>query len=258
MRKYTFVLLSLFLCSFCSSQTVKDFLDVFRSAVPKGVVEIRVVFPPRKEPTKRAVRLPKIEIFPQLLEKNFDIVRVSTEHILERPVSRIELKPKQKGRSHWIFWIDQTWNTPLAFEERRFDGQLLRRASYTVLDNQLLPKNRHLVWKAQPLLNQTINRAIVGFVPPNGFEAVDIKQLYRGKLSTLEIIYSDGINSFPLILTDQNTRGEGIATRRVGSIWVWIVGSLTQRQLDNSLSGIQEPIELDTLQKFAEQFSSKP
>ena len=41
---------------------------------------------------------------------------------MERPVSRIELKPKQKGRSHWIFWIDQTWNTPLAFEERRFEG----------------------------------------------------------------------------------------------------------------------------------------
>ncbi|MFN8509001.1 MAG: hypothetical protein U0Z75_00270 [Deinococcaceae bacterium] len=177
---------------------------------------------------------------------------------MERPVSRIELKPKQKGRSHWIFWIDQTWNTPLAFEERRFDGQLLRRASYTVLDNQLLPKTRHLVWKAQPLLNQTINRAIAGFTPPNGFEAVDIKQLSRGKISTLEIIYTDGINSFPLILTDQNTRGEGIATRRVGSVWVWMVGSLTQHQLDSSLSGIQEPIELETLQKFAEQFPSKP
>ena len=44
--------------------------------------------------------------------------------------SAMPVSAKVGGAAHWSLWIDRAWNVPLAFEERRADGTVVRRAAF--------------------------------------------------------------------------------------------------------------------------------
>ena len=236
-----------------------------RGGVPKGTAQVSVYFPPRKDTTQGAGKLPRLVLVPNLIRQNFDLNVLGTEKLLCRDVDKLELRPKLEGASSWNFWIDAQWSTPLAFEQRGFDGQLIRRAEYTTLLEKKLPQRRDppAPLTVRPGLERKIKAALPSFAPPQGFRAVSLKRGKRGDLQTLELTFSDGLNTFPLILATKSTKAaDGIAVRKVGAkngeVWLWMVGRFPKSTLEGTLATVQGLVDVDDLGTFADSENSNP
>jgi negative regulator of sigma E activity len=226
---------------------------VTEGGIAQGQVQVDLVFPPNKNPSKIMNRLPNLGILPQLVRQNFEVTSSTPDTLLGREVTKLELHPKTLGAGQWIFWIDKTWNTPLAFEQHNFEGKLLRRAAYTTLEpTPPQARKKPELQKPKIKLNRILTKALPNFTPPSGFEAVSLKRGMRGQLQTLEINFSDGLNTFPMIITSKNTKGEGIQTRRIGDIWIWMVGSFSKGTLEKSLSSLTETPNVGNLGTLAD------
>jgi len=234
-----------------------------RGGIPKGTVEVSVYFPPRKDTTQSAGKLPRLSLVPNLIRQNFDLNVLGTEKLLGRDVDKLELRPKLEGASSWNFWIDAQWSTPLAFEQRGFDGQLIRRAEYTALKVQKAPPRRDppTPVTVRPGLERRVVAALPNFAPPQGFRAVSLKRGKRGDLATLELSFSDGLNTFPLIVAAKGTKAaDGIAVRKLegknGALWLWMVGRFPKSTLEGTLATVQGPVDVDGLGTFADSENS--
>ncbi len=226
---------------------------VTEGGIAQGQVQVDLVFPPNKNPSKIMNRLPNLGILPQLVRQNFEVSSNTSDTFLGREVSKLELHPKNVAAGQWIFWIDKIWNTPLAFEQHNFEGKLLRRAAYISLE-ATPPQLRKKPELQNPKikLNRVLGKVLPNFTPPSGFEAVSLKRGMRGKLETLELNFSDGLNTFPMIITSKNTKGEGIQTRRLGEVWIWMVGSFAKGTLEKSLSSLTETPDVNNLGTLAD------
>jgi negative regulator of sigma E activity len=226
---------------------------VTEGGIAKGQVQVDLVFPPNKNPSKIMNRLPNLGVLPPLVRQNFEVFSSSPDTVLGREVTRLELHPKIFGAGQWVVWIDKNWNTPLAFEQHNFEGKLLRRAAYTSLEaTPPQPRKKPEVQNPKIKLNRLLSKVLPSFVPPSGFEAVSLKRGMRGQLETLEINFSDGLNTFPMIITSKNTKGEGIQTRRLGEVWIWMVGSFPKGTLEKSLSSLTETPDVGNLGTLAD------
>ena len=236
-----------------------------RGGIPKGTAQVSVYFPPRKDTTQSVGKLPRLVLVPNLIRQNFDLSVLGAEKILGREVDKLELKPKLEGAATWNFWVDSQWSTPLAFEQRGFDGQLIRRAEYTALKVQkvLSRQNPPVPLTVRPGLERRVKAALPNFAPPQGFRVMSIKRGKRGDLQTLELTFSDGLNTFPLIVAAKGTKAaDGIAVRKLegknGALWLWMVGRFPKNTLEGTLATVQGLVDVDGLGTFADSENSNP
>lgn len=239
----TFVLLMFGVASTKAPLTAQEPQDQLLSAMlkarkhaAKGESKITVRFPPRKEPHREAKTLPNIHIRPWLIRKNFKIIKTNPQKIAGRSAHRYELTPNTGSAPRWVFWIDQEWNVPLAFEERQPDGTLTRSARmkkiYKLAQmNRKVPKNR-------PSLRKKVNKALPGLQYPQGFIPVGLKERpKRGQ----EITLTDGINKLALIIASKNVKhAPGIVSRKIEQQFIWLVGNLPHKDLRKVLKSVQK------------------
>lgn len=222
-----------------SQQPQEQFLAAMlkaRKHVVMGESKITVRFPPRQQPHRTAKTLPNIHIRPWLIKKNFKITITNPQKIAGRPTHRYELTPKTGPAPRWVFWIDQEWNVPLAFEERQPDGTLTRSARIKKI-NTLTKMNRK-VPKHRPSLRKKINKALPGVQYPQGFIPVGIKERPQGEQ---EVTLTDGINKLALMIATRNvTNAPGIVSRKVEQQFIWLVGNLPKKDLRKTLESVTQ------------------
>ncbi|MDV6375873.1 transcriptional regulator [Deinococcus arenicola] len=217
-----------------------DLLGALRQAQTleaRGVVEVTVLFPPRQLPSKAAKALPRVPFHLGLIPRNFGVSRAGTENVAGRPTTRFELTPKVGLAARWTLWIDQRWNIPLAYQESFPDSTLARRATFQKV-NAAPVKVQNL----PPTLPQGLRPALLAALPglrlPAGVQPVGIRNRANGGL---ELSLSDGINVFALVTAPRGVRAApGIASRKVGGGFVWLVGNLPQSALDAALAKVRQ------------------
>lgn len=216
-----------------------DLLSALKRAktlAARGQVQVTVNFPPRNPPTRSAKELPVMALRPALIEKNFEVVRGTTEMIAGRSAIRFELTPKNTTAPRWTLWVDQAWNIPLAYEERYLDGSLARQAIFQKVNPKVV-KVQIKVPATAPGLRAAVVAALPGFQLPPGFVPSSVKQVSQ----RWEITLTDGINVLSLVTAPRNVQAAaGVASRQVGSRFVWLVGNLPQDVLTNALAGIKQ------------------
>ncbi|PTA68849.1 sigma-E factor regulatory protein RseB domain-containing protein [Deinococcus arcticus] len=206
-----------------------------RTLAARGQVEVTVLFPPREVPTRRAAALPVLTVRPALLQKNFSVTRVGPETVAGRAATVFDLTPKAGQAARWRLWVDTVWNVPLAFEERSVNGDLARRAVFTRVN--AAPARQTLTLPPLPAgLNGALARALPGLRLPPGFVPSGVQARPAGR----EVTLTDGLNTLTLVVSARNVRAApGVASRRVGGVFVWLVGNLPQNNLTTALSGIR-------------------
>ncbi|MBB6015883.1 transcriptional regulator [Deinococcus radiopugnans] len=219
-----------------------------RTLEARGTVEVTVLFPPRDTPTRAAAALPRVPFRPALLARNFEVRRVGEETIARRPATRYELTPKVGQAARWTLWIDTQWNIPLAYQEDFQDGTVARRAAFLKVNARPAA-----VRVALPSAPEGLRRALLAALPglrlPAGTQPVAVRGRPNGGL---EVSLTDGLNVFALVVSPRGVRAApGIASRRVGGGYVWLVGNLPQAALDSALAGVSrvEPAALGTFLK---------
>lgn len=224
-----------------NAQDTEAFLQAWQRAQRlevRGAVESSVFFPPRDRATRRAPALPRVEFLPQLVRRNFDVQAFAPEPVAGRETVRYDLIPKNGAAGRWSVWLDAQWNVPLAFEERTPDGDLVRRAAFTRVDAP--PQPRPPSRRAKPAnaaLKGALARALPGLELPARFEPVQARAHPRGP----EVVLSDGVNVLALVVTTRPVRpAPGVAVRRVGKRYLWLVGNLPNGQLERALAGVQD------------------
>ncbi|WP_243398217.1 transcriptional regulator [Deinococcus koreensis] len=207
-----------------------------RSFAARGQVEVTVLFPPRAVPTRTVGALPALPIRPGLLGKTFEATRGEGEPVAGRPTVRYELNARAGQAARWTLWIDQEWNVPLAFEERTAQGELARRAVFQKVNAKLSRVN--LGVSAPPAgLRAALLRAVPGLRLPAGFTPVEVRRREGGGL---DVTLSDGLNVLALVTAPKSVRAApGVATRRVGAGFVWLVGNLPPGELKRALEGVR-------------------
>lgn len=219
-----------------------------------GQVEVTVLFPPRANPTALVRALPVVPFRPGLLVKNFEVVRAGSESMAGRPVKRFDLTPKVGQAAHWTLWVDQVWNVPLGFEERSTGGELARRAVFTQVNAKLQSRLRE-VPAVPPGLGRAVAQALPGLKLPPGFAATGVKNRQNGGL---EVTLTDGVNLLALVIAPRNVKNApGVASRRVGGQFVWLVGNLPGDVLSGALAQVQ-PGDLGRLGTFVAPPASNP
>ncbi|MFT2720087.1 transcriptional regulator [Deinococcus sp. A31D244] len=225
-----------------------------RTLAARGQAEVTVLFPPRAVPTRAANALPVVAVRPALLLKNFAVVNAGPQSVAGRDAVRFDLTPKVGGAGHWSLWVDRTWNVPLAFEERRADGTAVRRAAFLKV-NAAPAKVAAAVPAVPEGLRGALGRALPGLSLPAGFTPVGVRARTAGGV---EVTLSDGLNVLALVLAPQDVRGApGVASRRVGKVFVWLVGNLPDAELRAALAGVRRA-SADTLGTFAGPGDSNP
>lgn len=206
-----------------------------RTLEARGQVQVTVNFPPRPDPVRQVGKLPALPFRPALLAKNFEVARGAADTVAGRPAVRFDLTPKVGQSPRWTLWIDSAWNIPLAFEERRADGALARQAVFIKVGAS--PVKVAVDPPASPAgLNAALKNALLGFKLPAGFTPVNLKQVGQ----RLEITLSDGVNTLLLVLAPRNVQpADGVASRKVGGRFVWLVGNLPSSVLAGALAGIK-------------------
>lgn len=209
-----------------------------RTLAARGEAEVSVYFPPRAVPTRTAARLPVVPFRPALLARHFNVTRQDAPaSIAGREVTRYDLTPKVGQAARWTLWIDRAWNVPLAYEERMPDGTLARRAALT----RVLPQPVRVQTEVPPIpegLRGAVLAALPGLRFPPGFVPVSAEPRAGGGVT---VSLSDGINVLALVVAPRNVRAApGVASRRVGGRFVWLVGNLPGGPLRNALSAIRE------------------
>lgn len=225
-----------------------------RTLAARGQAEVTVLFPPRAVPTRVAAALPALPVRPALLLKNFTVVRAGPQTVAGRDSVRFDLTPKVGGAGRWSLWVDRAWNVPLAFEERRADGAVVRRAAF--LKVNAAPAKVALTVPAAPAgLRAALTRALPGLTFPPGFTPVGVRPRAAG---VTEVTLTDGLNVLALVIAPQDVRGApGVASRRVGNVFVWLVGNLPDATLRSALAGVRRA-SADPLGTFALPGDSNP
>ncbi|WP_211248884.1 transcriptional regulator [Deinococcus frigens] len=206
-----------------------------RTLEARGTVEVTVLFPPRDLPTKTAGALPRVPFRPGLITRNFNISRAGQEAVAGRTTTRFELTPKVGQAARWTLWIDLEWNIPLAYQESFPDGTPARRAVFQQVSAQ--PAR---VKVALPALPQGLRPAVLAALPglrlPAGIQPVGVRSRPNGGL---EVSLTDGVNVFALVTAPRGVRAApGIASRKVGGGFVWLVGNLPQNVLETALAKV--------------------
>ncbi|GMA15629.1 transcriptional regulator [Deinococcus metallilatus] len=207
-----------------------------RTLAARGTVEVSVLFPPRAVPTRQARVLPAVPFRPALLAQHFTVTRAQAPPLAGRDVTRFDLTPKVGQAARWTLWIDRVWNVPLAYEERTADGTLARRAAFTQVEPQ--PVRRQVTVPAIPAgLRAALLAALPGLRLPPGFTSAGVRARPAGGT---EVTLSDGANVLALVIAPRNVRAApGVASRRVGDRFVWLVGNLPDEPLRAALAGIR-------------------
>ncbi|TSA87196.1 transcriptional regulator [Deinococcus detaillensis] len=201
----------------------------------RGETSITVIFPPRDPPVRQAQSLPPIKVYPKLLRQNFMVKREAAETVAGRSTQVFSLTPKLGAAASWRVWVDVSWNVPLAYEERSADGSLARRAE---LLSAVKLQKRAAPIKAELLagLPQALSLALPGLNLPAGFVAAGVGQRKTGTQLNL----SDGINVVALVMAPKGVKAAaGVASRKVGDSFVWLVGNLDTGVLKTSLSSVK-------------------
>lgn len=208
-----------------------------RTLAARGEAEVSVFFPPRAVPTRTASRLPTVPFRPALLTRNFAVTRQdASAPIAGREVTRYDLTPKVGRAARWTLWVDRAWNVPLAYEERMPGGTLARRAAFTRVDPQPLRVKRPLPPTPEGL-RAAVLEALPGLRFPPGFVPVSAEGRKGGGVT---VSLSDGVNVLALVVAPRDVRAApGVASRRVGESFVWLVGNLPGGALRDALSGIR-------------------
>lgn len=207
-----------------------------RTLEARGDVQITVLFPPRTVPTRTARRLPAVAFMPGLIARNFTVTGMDGGAVAGRATTRYDLTPKAAGAARWALWVDQVWNIPLAYEERTADGGLARRAAFVTV-NATPVKVAAQPLSRPPGLAAAVRRALPGLSVPPGFEPSGVTGRADGGLS---IALTDGVNVLALVTAPRNVKAApGVASRRVGTGFVWLVGNLPQDALAAALAGIR-------------------
>lgn len=202
----------------------------------RGEVRTDVFFPPREEPSRTVRTLPRVGFVPGLLSRNFSLTNVSEERVAGREALRFDLTPLNEAADRWTLWTDVEWEVPLAFEERRADGTLVKRATFTAVQGP--PRRRVL---PAPITRSGFRRAVLAALPglrlPRGFEPLEVRTTARGQ----ELTLSDGANVLVLVVAGRGVReADGVASRRVGDRFVWLIGTLPREALSAALAGVRE------------------
>lgn len=210
-----------------------------RTLAARGTVEVSVLFPPRAVAAalpRRPDRLPFVPFRPALLRRHFTVTRSDAAPLAGRDVTRFDLTPKVGQAARWTLWVDRTWNVPLAFEERGADGTLARRAALTRVEGSPV-RVRRPVPAASPGLRAAVLAALPGLRFPPGFTPTEVVSRANGGL---KVTLSDGANVLALVLAPRGVRtAPGVASRRVGTSFVWLVGNLPEAPLKSALAGIR-------------------
>lgn len=222
-----------------------DALRRARNQAARGQVEVTVLFPPRDVPIRRANALPAVPFRPSLLARNFTVSRAGTERVAGRPAVRFELTPKVGQAARWTLWIDTDWNVPLAYEERMPDGTLARRATFQKVNPRLVR-----VEAGVPVIPGGLRAAVLAALPglrlPPGFVPEGVRVRTEGRV---DISLTDGANVLALVVAPRNVAAApGVASRRVGGRFVWLVGNLPDAALDRALANVRavDPAALGT------------
>lgn len=207
-----------------------------RTLAARGTAEVSVFFPPRAVPTRQANALPVVPFRPALIARHFTVTRTDAPPLAGRDVTRFDLTPKVGQAARWSIWVDRAWNVPLAFEERRPDGTLARRAAFTRVNPA--PARRPRPVPTVPAgLRPAVLAALPGLRFPPGFTPTAVEAREAGGV---EVTLSDGINVLALVIAPRNVRAApGVASRRVGPDFVWLVGNLPDAPLRQALAGLQ-------------------
>lgn len=234
------LLVALLLPGTAGAGDLEDLTAALRQArlrAARGTAEVSVYFPPRAVPTRAAALLPAVPFRPALLEKNFTVTAQAAPPVAGRDVTRFDLVPKVGQAARWTLWIDRAWNVPLAFEERMPDGTVARRAALTRVEAN--PVARALRVPGAPAgLGAAVRAALPGLRLPPGFSPTGVKARAAGGL---EVTLSDGANVLALVVASKNVRSAvGVASRRVGGRFVWLVGNLPDSELRAALAGIRQ------------------
>ncbi|WP_322618727.1 serine/threonine-protein kinase [Deinococcus terrestris] len=208
-----------------------------RTLAARGEAEVSVYFPPRAVPTRTAARLPVVPFRPALLARHFTVTRQDAPApVVGREAIRYDLTPKVGQAARWTLWVDRAWNVPLAYEERMPDGTLARRAALT----RVQPQPVRVQTDVPPIpagLRSAVLTALPGLRFPPGFAPVSAEVREGGGVT---VSLSDGVNVLALVVAPRNVRAApGVASRRVGGRFVWLVGNLPDGPLRNALSGIR-------------------
>ena len=228
-------LLGLLLASQAGASDLDDLIVALKKArtfAARGQVEVTVLFPPRAVPTRTLGALPALPIRPNLLANAFTATRSGEDQIAGRPTVRYELSARAGGAARWTVWVDQVWNVPLAFEERTAGGDLARRAVFQKVNAKL---SRVGLGVAGPPagLRAALMQALPGLRLPAGFTPVEVRRRAGGGL---DITLSDGLNVLALVTAPRGVRAApGVATRRVGTGFVWLIGNLPPGELGREI-----------------------
>lgn len=208
-----------------------------RTQAARGAVDITVNFPPRAQPTRTAAQLPTVPLRPGLLTRNFAVTRVGGEAVAGRPTVRFDLVPKTGPAARWSLWVDLAWNIPLAYEERDADGGLSRRAAFRTVEAALRRVSRPVPGAAPAGLRAAVLSALPGLRLPPGFVPVAAQARAQGGA---EVTLSDGVNVLALVTAARAVApAPGVASRRLGTRAVWLVGNLPQSALAAALAGVR-------------------
>lgn len=253
-RSLTLLLLTLGTAHAGDLEDVQAALKQARTQVARGQAEVTVLFPPRATPTRAAAQLPALTVRPALLAKNFSVTRTGTEQVAGRDAARFTLTPKVGDAARWTLWVDLRWNVPLAFEERGADGTLARRAALTRVQSGTARVTRPAPPAAPAGLRAALTRALPGLRLPPGFTPVGVQPRGQG----LEVALTDGLNGLTLVVAPQDVKAApGVASRRVGKVFVWLVGNLPQPTLQAALAGVRSATP-DPLGTFSASPDSNP
>ncbi|BDP40065.1 hypothetical protein DAETH_00340 [Deinococcus aetherius] len=241
--RFPLLLLMLGLSGVAHASDADDLASALRQArtlAARGTAEVSVYFPPRAAstpgPTRTADRLPVVPFRPALINQHFTVTRADAPPVAGRDVTRFDLTPKVGQAACWTLWVDRAWNVPLAFEERGADGTLARRAVFTRVNPRPVRINR-LVPPVPAGLRAAVLAALPGLRLPPGFMPTGISARENGGL---KVTLGDGANVLALVLAPRNVRAApGVASRRVGDSFVWLVGNLPDGPLRAALADIR-------------------
>ena len=201
----------------------------------RGQASVTLVFPPRKPPTRTVEVLPPVPFIPNLIRRNFKVSLTGQATVARREAQVFILTPKVGTAASWRLWIDREWNVPLAYEERSSDGTLARRAELTRAD-KLQKRGQPLPLQVPPDLAGAVGQALPGLKLPPGFAPLRVGQRPAGP----EIIFSDGLNVLALVFAERQVKAApGVASRRIGGGFVWLIGNLDSDALNAALAGIK-------------------
>lgn len=214
----------------------------------RGTVISSVYFPPRPDPDRTLETLPTVRFVPWLLRKNFSLSASTQEQVAGRAAQRYELSPKSGNAARWTLWVDVQTGLPLGFAERGPDGTLVRQALFTKVNGGAKKRLSPLVAVPRdPSFRAAVLAALPGLRIPAGFEPVGYQLRAHGP----EVVLSDGVNVLALVIAQRAVKAApGVAVRKVGAGYLWLVGNLPQADLDATLKGVKA-LSLEALGTFS-------